>query len=134
MKLNEQIKAAWLTALRSGDYKQGTGYLCQHGQHCCLGVLSQLAVEAGAAKAEVDGDRIRYTSPTDPHLGSMAMPPMAVARWAFGEQADSLTDYELDDLWRVRKAVSTEVHPYLTTLNDGGSTFAEIADLIESSL
>lgn len=30
----------WLTALRSGEYRQGTGELCKKdGAYCCLGVL-----------------------------------------------------------------------------------------------
>lgn len=29
--------------LRSGEYKQGTGILCDEGNYCCLGVLGELA-------------------------------------------------------------------------------------------
>jgi hypothetical protein len=36
-----EVKAKWLAALRSGEYRQGYGgWLCDDvGQHCCLGVL-----------------------------------------------------------------------------------------------
>ena len=45
------VVAAWVKRLTSGKYKQGTGFLRQRNNgkefHCCLGVLQDLAVEAG---------------------------------------------------------------------------------------
>ncbi len=43
MKLPPVFKAKWIAALRSGKYKQGTGYLCEEikpgvYKYCCLGV------------------------------------------------------------------------------------------------
>lgn len=32
----------WVTALRSGKYKQGTGYLRSHKGYCCWGVACDL--------------------------------------------------------------------------------------------
>lgn len=44
--MNPEIKEKWITALRSGKYKQGTYYLRSHDGHeyryCCLGVLTDL--------------------------------------------------------------------------------------------
>lgn len=38
--MNEDIKAAWVKALRSGEYGQGTGHLRDKDEKfCCLGVL-----------------------------------------------------------------------------------------------
>lgn len=38
--MNPEIKAKWLEALRSGNYKQGTGRLRKaDNSYCCLGVL-----------------------------------------------------------------------------------------------
>ena len=38
--MNQEIKAKWIAALRSGKYKQGEGCLNDgHGGFCCLGVL-----------------------------------------------------------------------------------------------
>lgn len=46
--MNKEIKARWVDALRSGDYKQGTGALrSKDDEFCCLGVLMDLAVKAG---------------------------------------------------------------------------------------
>lgn len=47
--MDKEIKAQWLAALRSGEYAQGAGALSRNGLHCCLGVLCELAVEAGVA-------------------------------------------------------------------------------------
>ena len=38
--MNKDIKEQWLTALRSGEYRQCIGELRNSlGEHCCLGVL-----------------------------------------------------------------------------------------------
>lgn len=38
-RMNATIKAAWLTALRSGRYKYGRGRLRCRGKFCAIGVL-----------------------------------------------------------------------------------------------
>jgi hypothetical protein len=41
--MNQEIKKKWIEALRSGDYKQGRGWLRDHdGNYCCLGVLMEV--------------------------------------------------------------------------------------------
>lgn len=45
-KLDPIVKAKWVTALRSGRYRQGQGFLNCGGKYCCLGV----AVEEGLTK------------------------------------------------------------------------------------
>lgn len=40
--MNPEIKAKWLKALRSGEYKQGWGRLHSFDTFCCLGVLCEL--------------------------------------------------------------------------------------------
>ena len=41
--MNQEIKNRWVSALRSGEYKQGKGALCSiNNEYCCLGVLSDL--------------------------------------------------------------------------------------------
>ena len=43
-KLNPEIKKKWLTALKSGNYKQGTGKLRRRdNSFCCLGVLCDIS-------------------------------------------------------------------------------------------
>ena len=41
--MNSEIKAQWVEALRSGNYKQGRGFLhSKSGTYCCLGVLCDI--------------------------------------------------------------------------------------------
>lgn len=40
--MNPEIKAKWVAALRSGEYKQGRGQLRIGDRFCCLGVLCDL--------------------------------------------------------------------------------------------
>ena len=43
VKMNPKLKARWVEALRSGDYKQGTKFLrTNEGTYCCLGVLNMV--------------------------------------------------------------------------------------------
>lgn len=37
--MNAQLKAKWVEALRSGKFKQGSGWLERNEAYCCLGVL-----------------------------------------------------------------------------------------------
>jgi len=51
---NRDVIAAWVAALRSGDYRQGRGGLrgedAAGPRYCCLGVLCELSVDAGIAQ------------------------------------------------------------------------------------
>lgn len=40
--MDAELKAKWVAALRSGDYKQGRAYLERDGAYCCLGVLCKI--------------------------------------------------------------------------------------------
>ena len=63
--MEAELKAKWLAALRSGEYKQGMGFLFNavEGCYCCLGVLN---ICAGKSAPEIDGlaigdtDRLIY--------------------------------------------------------------------------
>ncbi len=52
--MNPEIKKQWVTALRSGEYKQGKSCMMYFEKniphYCCLGVLNDLAFKAGATK------------------------------------------------------------------------------------
>lgn len=70
--MNEQVKAAWVTALTSGQYIQGKGKLHDHQENtfCCLGVLCDLYQKAtgnGAWEAADDNtSRFRLTGDEAP--------------------------------------------------------------------
>jgi hypothetical protein len=44
-KIDPALKSKWVEALRSGDFKQGTGQFESDGKFCCLGVLCIVAGE-----------------------------------------------------------------------------------------
>lgn len=41
MSMNPEIKALWVKALRSGEYRQTHGLLYHNGGYCCIGVLGK---------------------------------------------------------------------------------------------
>lgn len=54
---NQEVKAKWIAALRSGEYQQCKGKLKDHeGGYCCLGVLAK--IEPRLAEPDPDGDEL----------------------------------------------------------------------------
>ena len=47
--MKKEVADKWVAALRSGDYKQTTGQLAnaERTEHCCLGVLCEMAIKDG---------------------------------------------------------------------------------------
>lgn len=113
------VKRQWLKALRSGEYQQGQGQLRsdEGDRYCCLGVLCDLAVKAGVVGCRHD-PRLGYMYGPYPLGASSAFLPQEVVKWA-----------GLD-------THSPEIpgHSTLSTLNDDGHSFLEIAALIEAHL
>lgn len=77
---NQEVVRAWAAALRSGKYQQGRNNLCTIAtdgtrRYCCLGVLAELAVEAGVIEA-VDAYGLRSFG------GKTGLPPVEVEEWA----------------------------------------------------
>jgi hypothetical protein len=137
--VSEEIKAQWVAALRSGEYKQGkwrlrldaspaTGKPWADGKprYCCLGVLCELAVAAGI----IERAPVGYWASSD-HLAKISsVLPLAVAEWAGLRNGGLMTD----------PYIPTELLP-LSCINDGsGPTgkgsrrFPAIATLIEEQL
>lgn len=117
--MNAKIKALWIERLRSGEYRQIRQFLSDTSNgRCCLGVLCDLAVEAGIARREGGALRVLYAAVADGEDSAMGILPTAVGRWA------GLTSRDPD----IGPASATE-------LNDSkGMSFAEIADEIERYL
>ena len=141
--MNPEIKALWLTALRSGDYEQGKGALIEvtgEGQrkYCCLGVLCDLAAKAGIVK---QAESRRSTLPAfggeytdddgdEQYSESGAILPTGVMLWSEMETQKGEFDkrhtfpYMYGDV-QVNASCLSEV-------NDcAGWDFNQIADLIE---
>lgn len=104
--MDAELKAKWVEALRSGEYKQCQQYLRIDGGHCCLGVLWN--VHGGRWYDMERGDGMIY----------------GIA------ESDSTS---LDDQLSKLGVGSTQIFD-LISMNDGGKSFAEIADYIEQNL
>lgn len=120
--MNTAIAGRWVAALRSGKYQQGLNLLKQ--QHdsgkdsfCCLGVLCELYLEDHpgspfAPELRPDIDRPTSTSGAAYSYGEddHELPPAAIREWA------ELRPHSCDAL---------------AEQNDNGTSFEELANLIE---
>jgi hypothetical protein len=134
--MNKEIAKKWITELRSGKYKQGTGRL--HGtdadgsdRYCCLGVLCEIAVSEGVAERSSEpirhgrymyGTEVNERKDFEDKTRHSTVLPVVVKEWA-GMKDDC-----------GKHNVSNGGYEYLTSLNDRGSSFAQIADIIEQNV
>lgn len=143
--MKPNIKARWLTALRSGEYQQGMNFLnnITKDQYCCLGVLCELAVEDGVAFKHqyFDGNTAYHlTQYTDgaSEAATTSLPDV-VCEWAGLYEEE--TKYHPDDLGKSYwndPMVITKLHSSpvaLSVLNDINEySFEQIAQIIEDNL
>lgn len=108
-KMDPEMKVLWLAALRSGKYDQTTAFLKgSTGGYCCLGVLCDV----------IDPSKWVGTNKRG-YLGHDNYDP----------------EYKsLPTILRAKFKIQNEAVGYLTTANDTGHTFLEIADWIEQNL
>lgn len=86
---NKKVIEKWVTALESGEYDQGRGYLNTNTGLCCLGVLCELAVQDGVINPGVkERGFVAYEDPRDVEVNGSyndkpydQMPPPAVMEW-----------------------------------------------------
>ena len=114
LNLSKEHFDGWLAALRSGDYKQGTGNLHteEKGVHsyCCLGVLCEVQQIRKIAYTSHDADRTAY---------------------AYGDEGEGKLAYYPGNL-AVPPPWENDVTVELMHLNDNKKrSFNEIADWIE---
>lgn len=103
--MDPELKAEWVAALRSGNYRQGNHqlYRIDDQSFCCLGVLCEVA------KLERRGDTYYHTT--------------------------SQSDQFLPESFREKAKISNIAMRKLTRLNDKERmTFPQIADYIEENL
>lgn len=121
--MKPDIAARWTAALRSGEYPQGTGALNEDGKFCCLGVLSELAVADGVVERQavsLMGPAMHSYAVAGSEEVNTGFPPMEVREWAgmFSRTGDFRGDSRAP----------------LTSINDSGTPFAEIADIIDANV
>ena len=117
--MRKDIAEKWVEALRSDLFVQGQDMLAniKRTEHCCLGVLCEIAIENGVrVKVETEGEEYMKFAGEGYRL------PHVVKEWADMMFDDGrLFDEDTEDL----------PLDSLAELNDSGSSFKEIADHIE---
>lgn len=120
----EQFVSRWCEALRSGNYKQGTGRLRDvHDRFCCLGIACEVAKEF------VDG----ITEEIHPNSFPTAY------SYIYEDSFDSLGIPEpLRDVLNFKTTdgcylSDNQRYEALTKDNDQGKFFVEIAEIIEKN-
>ena len=103
--MKKQLRDEWVKALRSGEFKQGTGRLQDGDAYCCLGVLCLVAERIGFAPA------VRR-----PFDGAEELQGMYLGAQNLGNQISSAIERET------------------STMNDAGVLFPEIATWIEANV
>lgn len=122
--MNLEVKAEWLEALRSGNYKQTTRKLKKDGGYCCLGVLCDVYTKKNK-DMYWSGDAISYND-NGIVRGQTLMLPEQVVAWA-GLSGPNPTVEASDELGPQKRVLSY--------WNDfGDMNFNQIADLIEKQL
>lgn len=163
-KLKPEVKAEWLAALRSGEYKQCSGALKKISNtettHCCLGVLCDLHAKKGLGDWQ---NRDGYTpidalfvtdyvsKPTErygPHFcKSFTTLPNPVCDWA-GDGTTETNPGAFISVAELKTLIpkipdkyagagvtdDTQVFVALAELNDFGASFETIANFIEKHL
>lgn len=118
-RMDPTIKARWLEALRSGEYEQTTEELrSKAGCFCCLGVLCHLFTQEDGS----EWNHRRLSELDDPAdlLPDNQLPGPRIAIWS---------GLDWDQMVSINGTTDT-----LYNHNDGGRTFAQIADAIEAQL
>lgn len=126
----EQVenRRRWVEALRSGEYKQTTGWLKREfpeedggARYCCLGVVCDILP---LGHWELDAQEVNryWIGGRWDDYSSTVMPVLVMEALGFGSRAGEL---EISYLYDELREVS------LTKLNDDGLTFEQIADVID---
>jgi len=109
LTMNPQIRKDWCKALRSKEYKQGSGVLrSTTNEWCCLGVLCDIVESTRWEQHEDISDNWFYD-------GQFEIP-------------------EQDDFITKQSGLDVDTMTVLATMNDGGDDFDTIATWLEKNL
>jgi hypothetical protein len=116
-RLKPDFKAAWVAALRSGEYPQTRGRLRDRQGYCCIGVACDVALKMGMLNKlsrwhEIDNEIQEFNNG---FISGVGMPPPDVSDAFF-----------VNDGYNFVSSRGT-----LDAMNDRGASFEEIADIIE---
>lgn len=125
--MNPEIKQKWITALRSGEYKQGKNVLRSNDDcYCCLGVLCDVYIkETGKGEWRKTTLTSEYYFITTAQSSNTFALTNEVAEWAGLKGRNP----ELDAKSRYSCSAFND-----GTANLSARSFSQIADLIENNL
>ncbi len=134
--MRNQAVRLWAKAVESGRFIQGKGNLCRDSKHCCLGVACEVFLEQGgvlAVKRQGTVTRVGFAAEYRDYFGGNGnYLPLEVAEWLgiplSETQKRFFNDREGDPRLPVRDRDGFTLS--LSTLNDDGLTFPQIADVI----
>lgn len=115
--MKKDIAEKWITALRSGEYEQGKYLLhnLNNNTFCCLGILCELALQDG-----VDITVIDTLAGANSYDGCKFVLPLSVQNWSGMRSVDG--------------TAKSQIYLSLSGLNDAGTTFEEVAEIIERNM
>jgi len=116
--MKKQVMKKWVTALRSGKYKQGKEYLCDDGKYCCLGVLCDIYNKErvkSKKRSIIEDDKSTSYLHFD---GAWEVLPECVREWAGMESSTGALSLK-------------DMDTSLAELNDHGKKFSTLANTIE---
>lgn len=135
-RMDPELKATWVKALRSGEFEQARSKLHRKidGQdsYCCYGVLCTLVPGLNVTKSPPFNYRGNDYASTVKYNGEGSFIPNAVALAMFPKEVYT-NDLKFDIAYSKPDDPYFENHRrdyWISHLNDGGFTFAQIADLI----
>ena len=143
--MKKDIKDEWVRRLRSGDYEQGQGYLRFGDKYCCLGVLCDMAVEAGVIVETYSSLEKVSSFGRDGADLQTQMLPISVAKWSGLMGTPAVTQegteirihadlpYDIPREDPENGWILTEKQD-LMELNDDEISFKEIATVIEAGI
>ena len=137
-KMNTKIKQKWVSALRSGEYEQGSEKLYSGRGYCCLGVLCDLYSKENGLKWEFRGDDVIKTE--DEIVPSQLQ---KFDYFYFDDESEFLPESVMD--WaelsvknpqvRVECEYGEDARFYvdeIANFNDSGYSFTQLAEIIEN--
>lgn len=141
MGMKPEIKSKWLSALRSGDYKQVDGQLNKGDEgFCCLGVLCEIAVQDGVIEKlpPIENADLSFHDPGSVGYRSVGdnnrpyteydILPEEVMVWAGLDSRNPPVQFRWD------KDDDPNTFPISDLNDDKRLKFPEIADVIEEQL
>jgi len=122
--VKQEVAEKWVKALRSGEYKQGSGALETYGHYCCLGVLCEVAI-----KEEVPLDVGTDIEGHSCYDDAQSYLPDSVMLWS----GVSSRRGDIPKGTILEGQVGNRLYGSLSSANDDGVRFDTIADYIEAN-